>query len=240
MGCGLSDKPDKKTYGFRLKDRIDDFEVLIDTLGLTKKITLVLHDWGGMIGMAYALKHPEKISRFVVLNTAAFLMPEGKKLPWQLWVVRNTPIGAVLVRGLNGFARGASWVGCRRRRLTRRLREAYCAPYDSWRDRIAVLRFVQDIPLAPDDPAFDTLTSIQASLYRFRNRPVLICWGARDFVFDDFFLGEWRRIYPNAEVHRFADAGHSVLEDATPEIVALIEGFLKRHAHARSSEGVTT
>ena len=43
---------------------------------------------------------------------------------------------------------------------------------------------------------------------------MLICWGERDFVFDHHFLAEWRRRFPEAEVHRFPDAGHYVLEDA--------------------------
>ncbi len=237
IGCGLSDKPDDERYQYTLRRRIADLEALMEHLAL-ERVTLVVHDWGGAIGLGWAVRNPDRVQRLVILNTAAFHLPPDKALPWQLWVVRNTPVGAVLVRGLNAFARGASWVACRRRTMTGRVRDAYCAPYDSWRDRIAVLRFVQDIPLDPGDPAHDTLTAIQASLYRFRNHPVLICWGARDFVFDDRFLQEWRRIYPNAEVHRFADAGHYVLEDAASEIIGLMRGFLQRHPDARSSEGV--
>ena len=63
-------------------------------------------------------------------------------------------------------------------------------------------------------------------LGQFDDRPVLICWGARDFVFDDHFLRVWQRKLPHAEVHRFADAGHYVLEDAGEEIEALVRGFL--------------
>jgi haloalkane dehalogenase len=56
---------------------------------------------------------------------------------------------------------------------------------------------------------------------------VLICWGERDFVFDHHFLDEWRRIYPQAEVHAFADCGHYILEDAGEEIIPLVRGFLE-------------
>jgi haloalkane dehalogenase len=225
IGCGLSDKPDDEQYGYTLRRRIDDLSALIDRLELDR-VSLVVHDWGGAIGLWRAIRNPERLARLVILNTAAFHLPPDMTLPWQLWLVRNTPVGPLMVRGLNAFARGAAWVGCTRRRLGKRLRDAYCAPYDSWADRIATLRFVQDIPLQPGDAAYDTLTAIQASLHRFRDRPVLICWGARDFVFDDRFLAEWRNIYPHAEVHRFADAGHYVLEDASDQVIGLIRKFL--------------
>ena len=75
IGCGLSDKPDVTDYDYRLRSRVDDLDKLSNTVTAGEKITLVLHDWGGMIGMAYALRHPEKIARLVVMNTAAFLPP---------------------------------------------------------------------------------------------------------------------------------------------------------------------
>jgi len=66
-------------------------------------------------------------------------------------------------------------------------------------------------------------------LFMFRNLPVLICWGDKDFVFDKHFLEEWTNIFPHAEVHRFPDCGHYVLEDATEEIIKLIQYFLIRY-----------
>jgi len=89
IGCGLSDKPDDKSYDYRLKSRVEDIEALLDHLDIQENITLVLHDWGGMIGMAYAVKHPEKIKRIIIMNTAAFLPPDDKKLPFRLQLARN-------------------------------------------------------------------------------------------------------------------------------------------------------
>jgi haloalkane dehalogenase len=228
IGCGLSDKPDDRRYDYRLRQRVDDLEALLDHLVWMERVTLVLHDWGGMIGMAYASRFPQRIGRIVVLNTAAFLMPPGKKLPWQLWIVRNTPLGPFLVRGLNLFSWGLVRYGVVRP-LPPAVRAAYLKPYRSWRDRIAVLRFVQDIPLHPRDPSYHLVLSVQEGLHRFAGVPMLICWGARDFVFDDDFLAQWQRHFPAAEVHRFADAGHLVLEDAGDRIVPLVRDFLERH-----------
>ena len=63
IGCGLSEKPDDSRYTYTLQSRMDDLEDLLDHLGLDRELTLVLHDWGGMIGMAYAARHPERIAR---------------------------------------------------------------------------------------------------------------------------------------------------------------------------------
>jgi haloalkane dehalogenase len=228
IGCGLSDKPGDAEYDYTLDRRVGDLEALVDHLGLTSDLTLVLHDWGGMIGMAYASRHPERVRRLVILNTAAFLLPAGKRLPWSLWMCRNTPLGSVLVRGFNAFSRGAVRY-CAIRPLARQVAAGYLAPYDSWRNRIAVLRFVQDIPVAADDRAYATVKSVQDGLDCFRDVPMLICWGERDFVFDNAFLGEWHRHFPKAEVHRFPDAGHFVLEDAGDAIVPLVREFLRKH-----------
>jgi haloalkane dehalogenase len=66
-------------------------------------------------------------------------------------------------------------------------------------------------------------------LARFQRLPMLICWGEKDFVFDGHFLAEWVRRFPEAEVHRFQDSGHYVLEDAGDRIIPLVRDFLARH-----------
>ena len=230
VGCGLSDKPGDDKYEYVLERRVKDLEALLDHLGVTKDITLVLHDWGGMIGMAFATRHPERIKRLVVLNTAGFGLPEGRKLPWQISVVRHLPFFAVPVRGFNAFSRGAN-LTCSTRpgRMTDAVKRAYLAPYDSWENRIAVQRFVEDIPLKEGDRSWPLVKEVSDRLEQFRSVPLMICWGGKDFVFDDHFLAEWRRRLSNAEVHTFPDAGHYVLEDAHEEILPLIRDFLARH-----------
>jgi haloalkane dehalogenase len=228
MGMGISSKPDDSQYTYRLKQRIDDLEALIDQVAPGQPVTLVVHDWGGMIGLGWASRHPGRLARLVVLNTAAFLPPAGKKLPWQIRLARNRFLGPVLVRGLNAFSRGLVWC-CPARRLTREVRNNYLGPYYSWATRRAVLRFVQDIPLGPGDPSYGLVREVEEGLGRFRDLPVLICWGRRDFVFDDDFLAGWKERFPRAEVHTFADAGHLVLEDAGDRVVPLVRDFLQRH-----------
>lgn len=226
IGCGLSDKPGDDGYDYVLKQHVDDLEALLNHLGVERDVTLVLHDWGGMIGLAWALRRPERIVRIVLFNTAAFLLPRAKPLPWRLRLVRRGPLGPLLVRGLNGFVRGAICMAARRR-MPPDVRAAYLGPYNSWRNRIATLRFVQDIPLGPSDRSFEAAKRVDENLHRFADLPMLICWGERDFVFDRHFLDEWRRRFPDATVHTFADAGHYVLEDAADQIVPLVGAFLR-------------
>lgn len=225
IGCGLSDKPAADKYNYNLKQRVDDLEALLSHLGIDKNITLVVHDWGGMIGMAYAARHPERIERLVILNTSAFHLPKTKRFPWQLWLTR-TPLGAFMVRGFNAFSLGAVIFGSKKP-MPREIRKMYLAPYDSWANRVAVLRFVQDIPLKPGDPAYKIVSEVENKLDEFANKPMLILWGEKDFVFDHHFLNEWIKRFPKAEVHRFPNAGHYVLEDAGDKIVPRVKEWLK-------------
>lgn len=220
VGCGRSDKP--RRYAYTLRQHIDNIERLIDRLALDR-ITLVVHDWGGAIGFGAAVRQPERFRRFVILNTAAFFGP----IPWRIAVCRLPGFGEVAVRGLNAFARGAIIMACmHRERMTPEVRAGYIAPYDTFAHRIAILRFIRDIPLRRSQDSHGVLADIDSRLSVLRDRPVLICWGGRDFCFHDVFLDGWRARFPDADVHRFADAGHYVLEDAHERIIPLLRRFL--------------
>ncbi len=228
VGCGLSDKPPARRYPYSLDRRVADLTALLDHLHLDRDVTPVVHDWGGMIGTAWAARFPERVKRLVVLNTAAFPLPAAKRLPPSLRLGRTPVLGPVLVRGFNLFCRAAARWCVVRRPLPPAVRHMYLAPYDSWANRIAVLRFVQTIPVTPADPGYDIVAETERRLPLLRDKPVLVCWGMRDFVFDRHFLAEWERHFPAAEVHRYEDAGHYVLEDAGEEVGRLVEEFLAR------------
>ena len=113
-----------------------------------------------------------------------------------------------------------------RRSLTAIEKEGFLFPYDSWANRVAVSAFVRDIPLDASHASWATLAEVERGLRHFRDRPAMIVWGGRDFCFNDSFLARWREVLPQAEVHRLADAGHYVLEDARDEVVPRIVAFL--------------
>jgi len=222
IGCGLSDKP--QDYPYTLEQHIRNLETLLLHLDL-HDVTLTLHDWGGAIGMGFGTRHPERIARLVLFNTSAFYLPA---VPWVLHLARSHVPGEMMLRGLNAFALGASFVGLHhRKRMTSQVRAGYLAPYDSWANRVAVYRFVRDIPVTAAHPTRETVNAIDARLPLLAGRPTLICWGARDFVFTvgDFLTG-WRQRFPKAQVHVFEDAGHYIVEDAHERILPLVEAFL--------------
>ena len=230
IGCGLSDKPSDAAYDYVLERRVEDLDALLDALDLGTGLTFGLHDWGGMIGVACALRRRAQVKRLMLFNTAAFLLPSDKALPLRLWLIRNlTPLAAVLVRGFNAFSYLATRMACVKR-LPADVSAAYRAPYDSWANRIATLRFVQDIPLGPGHRSYVLARWVDDHLSLLRDVPTLICWGERDFVFDARFLAQWQQRFPHAEVHTFADAGHYVLEDAGESIGPIVEAFLARDA----------
>jgi haloalkane dehalogenase len=222
IGCGLSDKP--QSYGYHLADHIDNLEVLLNEhLGLTD-MDLVVHDWGGAIGMGYAVRHPGRVRRLVAMNTAAFL---GGSCPRRIWLVRTPVLGELLVRGANAFARSAVRMATSRKGgLPPAVRAGYLAPYDSYANRIATLQFVRDIPADARHPTWATLEQIDAGLERLRDHPLLLCWGMRDFCFGETFLDMWIERFPSAVVHRVERAGHYLLEDAGDEVRAAILAFL--------------
>ena len=218
LGCGFSDKPEP--YPYRLRNHLDNLDHLLTALD-PGPVRLVVHDWGGAIGMGWAGRHPEQVAGAVLLNTAAFPSP---RLPLRIAVCRWPLLGSLLVRGLNGFARAAVHMAVTRR-LRPEIAAGFLAPYDSWSHRVALHRFVEDIPMGPDHPSWSTLVAIEQSLAAI-TCPLLFCWGGQDFCFDRSFYDEWRRRFPAAEAHFFAEAGHYVLEDALAEGLPLIERFL--------------
>ena len=241
IGCGLSDKPPAERYDYSLKFRIDDLEALLDSLGLRENLTLVLHDWGGMIGMGFAARHPERIKRLVASNTGAFPFPPTKRLPLSLKLGRNTRLGAWLILKRNAFCRAAANWCVTRKPLPPDVREMYLKPYDSPEHRVAVLKFVQTIPLKPTDAGYDIVSDTAASLVKFRSVPTLLLWGLRDFVFDQHFLAEWQRYFPHAETHTWLDCGHYLLEDAGDEAIMRVKDFLAKtsvHEGGKSWDGL--
>lgn len=229
MGCGLSDKPGLDRYDFRLRSRIADLAALIDHLNPDRPLTLIAHDWGGMIGLGWALDHLDRVKRMVFMNTAGFFPPEGKPIPHRLrWLRTPNPVMEWAVLHLNLFARAALFMAPRKH-LAAEIRSGLVAPYDRPSHRLATLKFVQDIPLSAADPSGDIVARVEEHLPRLTHCPVLLVWGAHDFVFDRDYFEEWRRRVPHAEAHWLTEAGHYLLEDAPSKVAGLIGEFLNKH-----------
>ncbi|MGM9991657.1 MAG: alpha/beta fold hydrolase [Candidatus Bruticola sp.] len=221
IGMGLSDKP--QHYNYCLRTHIDNFELLMDKLNL-EPFTMVVHDWGGAIGLGYAVRYPEKIKRILFLNTAAYRSPF---MPSIIKLARVPVLGSLLVRGLNAFVLGALLISTKRP-ISSYVASGYIAPYNSWANRIGVLRFVQDIPMEPAHQSYQTLKEIELSLPKLVSIPKTFVWGGLDCVFNDKFLRRWQEIYPDAEFHRLDDVGHYVMEDASERVFEHLRKLLAR------------
>lgn len=230
IGCGLSDKPGDDRYSYTLQRRIADLTTLMNHLKPQKPIHMIVHDWGGMIGFGWAADRPGQIASMVVANTAAFPLPAEKNLPSALWLVRNTKLGALLVQGMNAFSGLAARVAFKKP-VSAEIRKAYTGPYDCWDNRIATLRFVQDIPLDEQDPGYKLVQDTEARLVDFAGKPCLLAWGEKDFVFDLHFLNKWKRIFPHAEVLSYPDCGHYIFEDAGQPLTQAVRDFLDSNEH---------
>jgi haloalkane dehalogenase len=214
IGCGLSDKP--LEYEYRLATHIDNLCRLIEDLNLDH-ISLVAHDWGGAIGMGAAVRMSARFSRIGLMNTAAF---SSDFIPKRIAVCRIPYLGALGVRGLNGFARAAiSQAVVNKKCWTKAAKAGYLAPYDSWNHRIAVHRFVQDIPMKPSHPSYQTLQDIADHLDLFNDCPIKLIWGMQDWCFHPGFLHRFQEIWPHAETVELENSGHYLFEDEPEKCV---------------------
>jgi cis-3-alkyl-4-acyloxetan-2-one decarboxylase len=223
MGCGLSDKP--SDYPYYLAQHIENLGSLLAHLGVGR-FSLIVHDWGGAIGFGCAVQRLDQVDRIALMNTAAF---RSTRLPLRIRLCRLPVLGEIIVRLFNGFAGPACSMAVEKR-LTAETARSYLAPYNSWSNRIAIAKFVQDIPMDISHSSYAPLVEIENRLPLLRDQktPLLLLWGGKDFCFNDQFYNEWQRRFPEAESHYFSDGGHYVLEDKIVEILPILTQFLKR------------
>jgi len=220
VGFGLSDKPADPAW-YTLERHISNFTTLVESLEL-KKVTLVLHDWGGPIGLGYAVAHPDNIARLVLLNTWASVphSSDPPDLHWGLRLARGV-MGPFTVQRLNLFVELALRMAVQRK-LTPREFGAYRFPFPDAGSRAGVLAFPRMIPRRAGDAAWQTMRAIEAGLAKI-TAPADILWGKRDPVFSGLYAYLLRDRLKNAREPVFLEqASHFVPEDAPDAIVERI------------------
>ncbi len=224
MGCGLSDKP--QDYSYTLKNHIANLTLLIRSLKI-RKFSLIVHDWGGPIGIGAALKNITMLQHLVVLNSAAF---RSKKIPLRIRICKIPVIGEIIVRLFNGFAWPATFMAVEKK-LSREVKEGFLFPYNNWKNRIANYQFVKDIPLRKSHRSYEMLKEIEKGLDKIERLkvPLLVCWGGKDFCFHDDFFHEWRTRFPEADYHYIENGGHYILEDEFEEVKNKITDFFHEY-----------
>src|SRR5581483_3835696 len=176
LGFGRSDKPLDATY--TLEAHSERLGRVLDALGL-RDITLVMQDWGGPIGLGWAVEHVDRVKRLVIMNTWAFRVAGGTQLFPLLELFRQPVVGQAMVQGLNLFVEGFLPAGIARKELLPEIMPAYRAPFPDYNSRIATWRFPNDIPVGDGHPSTPAMGRIQDRLGVLQV-PTLIVWGMRD------------------------------------------------------------
>jgi haloalkane dehalogenase len=237
LGFGRSEKPPRPEL-YRISAHASRLEALLESLDL-RDATVVPQDWGGPIGLSWAVAHPERVSGLFILNTIAHRPPGDVPLPLPLRLFRTPGVGEVMVKGLGLFHRVFLFRAgvVHRERLTPEVKRAYLAPHPSWSSRTGVLVFPREIPSGPQGPVSDLLAGVQQGLERdFRQKPVKIVWAMKDVAFTPQMLDQlWLRTFPDAPVTRLDDAGHYLQEDAHERIVPELLTFLAPAPGARAA-----
>ena len=233
---GFSDRVERRRYA----DRVRDLDDVVVALGLPARSPLVVaaHDWGGAIAMGWVVQDPQQIAGLILCNTG-IAVPKGRSAPSIIRLAAWAPILDLVCRGTPVFVEGTLRLSGRR--LDRRDRQAFRAPYRSAPARAAIADFVDDIPLREGHPSEATLAAVADRLEGVR-APVLLAWGAKDPVFDDDFAADLADRFPDATLQRFPDANHLVMAEVDVAGVAetwLDDLFAGRLRHPMS-DAVTT
>lgn len=227
LGMGLSSRPKAEEYSFTLAERVADLTTLIESWGLEQPVHLVVHDWGGPIGLGWAVAHPEKVASVTVMN-CGLRLPLGYHLPFRLRTFKSMKfLRDLLGQRLNMFVKGALSCGVVKE-MTPETKAGFLAPYENPADRLAVVRFVQDIPLKQSDISYQCLIDIDRKLDEaLAGKPLGLVWGLRDFVFDRKVYLDWQARFPSARTFVLPEAGHLLLEDEPQRIQTWVSEFLK-------------
>ena len=227
MGFGKSETPQDREYSIRA--HVENLERLVDHLGLSR-ITLVAQDWGGPIGSALALRHPDLMARFCFMNTGVpGRAPEGvptvRDHHWFRWV--HTPeaeavlsnLGATVLSVMKriGFERTAhvdeTWV------------RAYASPFPTPADCIGAVAFPGAI--GSDETVAMVLEHI-GNLGAITALPAMYVHGEEDRAIPtEYAVGTFRSAWPNGPVVTLPGVGHFIQEDAPEVAIALIEQFIQ-------------
>ncbi|MEE4143528.1 MAG: alpha/beta fold hydrolase [Halieaceae bacterium] len=234
LGFGRSDKPGEAQL-YQISRHAGRCEELLESLDL-HDVTLVVQDWGGPIGLAWAARHPSRVAKLFILNTF-FQRPKGKvPLPLALKLFRTPVVGELMVKGMNAFVTQFLFKAglVNRDCLSSDDKAAYLAPHPDWSSRTGMLEFPRQIPADATGPVSDFVARLNAKLVpAFRHKPVAIVWPMKDVAFQPDVVDDmWLPDFPHASVIRVEDAGHYIQEDAHEIVIAALLDFL-----ADSTEG---
>lgn len=217
LGFGLSDKP--ADFAYTPEAHADNLENLIEQLQL-KNITLVVHDFGGPIGLRYALRHPQNVKNLIILNTWMWGLEEEKTM-MKISRFMSGSIGRILYLQLGFSARMLLPQGYHENKhLTKDIRQHYQKPLSTAANRRGTWQFAKALHQAT--PYFEALWAQHEQL---RNINKLLLWGEKDKLLPLHFLTKWQETFPEAKVIKLK-AGHFEQEEKGGEVADTIKEFI--------------
>jgi cis-3-alkyl-4-acyloxetan-2-one decarboxylase len=229
VGFGASDKPRTPEY-HTLERHILNLTALLRHLAL-ERVTLVCHDWGGPIGLGWAIRNPERVAGLVLTATWG-MRPEGLyRLPAWYRLLRSPGLGEIMVQKHNlAVERLLRFAYADPRHVQDATMKAYQAPFPFPDDRVAVLRFARMVPLRAGDESYEELGQIEAGLSKL-DAPTRLVWGERDHLYPDAIAKRLVKLLPRATADSLTVAprtGHLVPEEAPGEILRAIRDVMGR------------
>ena len=219
LGFGLSDKP--LDFPYTPRAHAENLDTFISALGL-QDIVLVVHDFGGPIGLSYALEHPENVRAVVVLNSWGW---PNETLARAAKVLGN-PLGRTLYKRFNFsvevLLRRAGFAD--QKALTKEVLRHYRGPFSTPTSREPLWRLVDSVG---ETNAW--LATLWARREAIADKPALLVWGRKDKLVPSSFLGRWQGLFRDAETLEL-NAGHFVQEEAADEVGGAVKRFLERLA----------
>lgn len=217
LGFGLSEKP--TDFSYTPEAHAQNLESLILHLQL-KQITLVVHDFGGLIGLPYALKHSANVKRIVILNSWMWSLEDEKPI-MKASNFMSSGLGKFLYTRLSFSPRVLLPKGYyNRKHLTKDIHQHYLKPFTSASDRRGTWQFA--IELKQSHEFFQKLWEQRDTL---RAIPKLILWGEKDKLLPFHFLNKWHQAFPGAKIVKF-EAGHFLQEEKGGEVSDQIKEFI--------------
>ena len=214
---GFSEQVPTRTY----RDRVSDINDLVNSLNITAPIWIVAQDWGGAIGMGYAVAHPDRVAGLVLSNTG-IAVPHNRRAPLLIRLAAASGVHRLVTKDSSLFVRGTPFLPGRG--ISQLQRRALALPYRRRSRRSGVADFVADAPLTARHSSAQDIAEVAENVSAL-TVPVRLVWGSRDPVFNDDFAHDLMSRFQNVALHRIADSGHlTVLEvSVAPFVEAAIK-----------------
>lgn len=215
IGCGYSDKPDRRDFAYTPDVLLNALEEFIDTIGLTK-FSLVAQGFLGSIGIQYALRHPQQVDRLAIINAP---ISQTVKLPWKLKQMSIPLVGDMLTQNpllVDRILEGAGGY-----RIEDQDMDIYRRPWIKSSDAgRALMATLQNLQLS------QVTVEIETGLNQW-DQPLLMAWGIRDPWLSIEPVQTIARSHKTAEFVALEEVGHYPQEDWHEKVSEALVTFLR-------------